>query len=89
MDYYLVTFQRKSHGHWVSILNAIALDRYDEGPDRIRQALEELGYSSINILSGPDPVLASKFQVYQLSAAADIPSRRAEKSGHIELLWQL
>jgi hypothetical protein len=50
MTHYRVTFHTKVRDQWFPVPVAIVLDRHDSGPDRIRQALEDLGYSSINIL---------------------------------------
>jgi hypothetical protein len=83
MTYYRVTFDRKVFNYWVPVPVAIALDCHDSGPDRIRQALECRGYSSINIL-GLDPSLSNKFRL--LAAAGDSAIHGYEKLGDIELV---
>lgn len=88
MTYHLLTFRTMRLGHPVSIPQAIALDGNDQGADRIREVLQDEGFSDIAFLES-DPALANKFSVYKQSAAAENPSHGYKKLGAIELTWQL
>jgi hypothetical protein len=89
MTYHRIKFQRKVLDTLVRVPSAIALDKHDHGPDKVREALESRGYSSVEIVhdDSNDASLSSKFSAYRALAAGD-QGYSHESSGDIEWVWQ-
>jgi hypothetical protein len=90
MTYYRITFERRFLDQMVPVPNAIALDKKNEGPDKVGEALESHGYSSVRIIDdGSKDSLSNKFAAYRtLAADADDKGYRHESFGDIEWVWQ-
>jgi hypothetical protein len=89
MTYYQIKFQRNVLGALVRVPIAIALDKHNHGPDKVREAVENRGYSSVEILhdDSNDASLPTKFSAYCDLAALD-QGYLHDSRGDIEWVWQ-